>query len=339
MPADAQRGPIYTGVERVVAVGDLHGAYERFLAILKGAGLIDADHHWTGGRTHLVQIGDILDRGPNARDIFNLIRSLEGEAAAAGGRVHMLIGNHEALVIMGMTFSYTGFVTVEQFLSFLPDRYRQRKEEEFRRRAGPDGDLRPFWEKLLGTDLEAQSVYYNFFRERYGRWIADHDTAIKIDDTVFVHGGFNEEYSRRPLENLNRAVSMELLDFMMNRTASPKILFDPHGPLWYRENASSDENLLSGEIDRVLANLKAKVLVVGHTATAGSLTGKMDRFGGRVWTIDTRIWDPFSGRLDWLNIENGKFERRGIDHEYDSQIRGGRGGRAAAHAGPGPAVR
>ena len=35
MPADAQRGPIYTGVERVVAVGDLHGAYDKFLAILK----------------------------------------------------------------------------------------------------------------------------------------------------------------------------------------------------------------------------------------------------------------------------------------------------------------
>jgi len=85
-PVDAQRGPVITGVERVVAVGDLHGAYDAFVAILQGTSLLGPDLSWTGGKAHLVQIGDVLDRGDGARKIFDLIRRLEGEAEAAGGR-------------------------------------------------------------------------------------------------------------------------------------------------------------------------------------------------------------------------------------------------------------
>ncbi len=332
-----QRGPIFTGVERVVAVGDLHGAYDNFVAILQDAKIkiLDDDLRWIGGKTHLVQIGDILDRGTGARKIFDLIRRLEGEAEAAGGRVHMLIGNHEAIALMGQSFYYEGAVTVEQFQDFLPEHYRAEKEAEFRRRAGPDADLTSLWEKLKRTDLGAQSAYFEFLNERYGRWIADHETAVKIDGVVFVHGGFSEDYSLWPLEKLNRAVSLELLRVMANPQAPTRILFDPRGPLWYRDDAGKDEAIMAGEIGRVLGNLDAKALVVGHTASVGSRTLNLSRFGDRVWTIDTGIWDPFSGRLGALIIENGKFLPWGKDYEHDSKVRGGRGDRALFFGGAG----
>ncbi|MGD0782776.1 MAG: metallophosphoesterase, partial [Candidatus Aminicenantales bacterium] len=291
----------------------------------QGTSLVDQGLRWTGGQTHLVQIGDILDRGPGARKIFDLIRRLESEAAAAGGRVHMLIGNHEAIALMGLSFDYEGAVTVEQFLSFLPEGYRADKEAEFRRRAGPGADMAPFWDRLARTDLDAQSAYYEFLRDRYGRWIADHETAVKIDGVVFVHGGFNEEYSRWPLERLNRAVSGELLGVMMNRPEPPQIIFDTRGPLWYRDDAGKDEEIMSGEIDRVLRNLEATALVVGHTATIGSRTLEMSRMGGRVWTIDTGIGEPFSGRLGALVIEGGHFKVWRRDEERHEMDRRGRG--------------
>ena len=334
----AERGPIFTGIERVVAVGDLHGAYDNVVAILRDTKVLDDGLRWIGGKTHLVQIGDILDRGPGARKIFDLIRRLEREAEEAGGRVHMLIGNHEAIALMGLSFDYEGSVSVEQFLAFLPDRYRREKEDEFRRRAGPDADLISLWEKLERTDLGAQSAYFNFLREQYGRWIADHNTAVKINGVVFVHGGFSEDYSLWPLERLNRAVSLELLGVMMNPPAPPHIIFDTRGPLWYRDDAGKDEAVMSGEIDRVLRNLDARALVVGHTATFGSRTLELSRMGDRVWTLDTGIWEPISGRLGALIIEGGQFRIWGRDNDQIKNDRS-RGGRSLPLDGAGAGVR
>ncbi len=338
IPAGGQRSPIMSGVDRIVAVGDLHGAYDGFVSILQGTSLTDRNLHWTGGRAHLVQIGDVLDRGPAARRIFDLIRRLEGEAEAAGGRVHMLIGNHEAIALMGLSFDYEGAVTAEQFQDFLPQRYRAEKEAEFRRRAGPDADLSPLWDQLARTDLGAQSTYFEFLREHYGRWIADHETAVKIDGVVFVHGGFSEEYSRWPLERLNRAVSMELLGVMMNRPDPPRIIFDTRGPLWYRDDAGKSEEIMAGEIERVLGRLEATALVVGHTATVGSQTLNLSRLNDRVWTLDTGIWEPFSGRLGALIIEGGHFRIWGRENERQETDRRGRG-RGLSMGGAGSAVR
>ena len=71
----------------VVAIGDVHGDYDDFVAILQKGGLIDAQHHWIAGKTTLVQVGDLLDRGPKPRDVMDLLMALEKEALQAGGRV------------------------------------------------------------------------------------------------------------------------------------------------------------------------------------------------------------------------------------------------------------
>src|SRR5229473_1013166 len=86
--------------ESVVAIGDVHGDFDDFVIILQRAGLIDAQHHWTGGRTTLVQVGDLLDRGPKPRAAMDLLMSLEKEAPKAGGRVVSLLGNHEMMNLM-----------------------------------------------------------------------------------------------------------------------------------------------------------------------------------------------------------------------------------------------
>ena len=52
--------------QRIVAVGDLHGDYDAWIAIARGAGLIDARNRWAGGPATLVQLGDITDRGPDS---------------------------------------------------------------------------------------------------------------------------------------------------------------------------------------------------------------------------------------------------------------------------------
>src|SRR5262245_66200338 len=91
----------WNNVERVVAIGDVHGAYDRLVEILKVAGIVDNELRWIGGRTHVVQLGDIVDRGDDSRKALDLVRRLERPAQAAGGAWHQLMGNHEVARMLG----------------------------------------------------------------------------------------------------------------------------------------------------------------------------------------------------------------------------------------------
>ena len=72
----------WDNVERVVVIGDLHGDYDKFADMLSTAGLIDAAGNWSGGATHLVQLGDVPDRGANSRMIMDLLMRLSRRRSA-----------------------------------------------------------------------------------------------------------------------------------------------------------------------------------------------------------------------------------------------------------------
>lgn len=84
---------------RVWLMGDVHGMDRRFVALLADAGLINASGAWSGGRDELWCLGDLVDRGPGGAEVVATLRRLADEAAAAGGRVGSVIGNHEILML------------------------------------------------------------------------------------------------------------------------------------------------------------------------------------------------------------------------------------------------
>jgi len=325
---------IWTGVEKIVAVGDVHGDYEDFVKILKGTELIDKELHWTGGKTHLVQTGDIMDRGPDAKKVLDLLMRLEKEAEEAGGKVHTLIGNHEEMNIMGISFRYADYVGVNQFISFLPDKYREKKEKEFRKKIGNnslkkkerdsalDNNLEAYWGKFLrevvrDNSHSARREYTDSFNEKYGRWILQHNAVIKINDTIFVHGGISEKYSTWKLEKINNLLRREL-DMLriaakchyQTQITKPEIVYASDGPLWYRGLAKRDEKDFKEDVDRILHNLNAKYMVIAHTPQTGSIavsSEDISRFQGRIWIIDTGMSDCFGGIPAALIIENGNF--------------------------------
>ena len=87
-------------MRKLIAVGDVHGQLEGFVKILRHAKLIDAKNHWCGGHNRLIQIGDILDRGPFSLKVDALLEKLQIEAEASGGEVIRLVGNHELELMM-----------------------------------------------------------------------------------------------------------------------------------------------------------------------------------------------------------------------------------------------
>jgi len=72
----------FEGVQRIVAIGDIHGDYGRFVELLRSAQVVDRNNAWAGGATHLVLTGDFLDRGPAPRPVMDLLIELEPQADA-----------------------------------------------------------------------------------------------------------------------------------------------------------------------------------------------------------------------------------------------------------------
>ncbi|MHB8094082.1 MAG: metallophosphoesterase [Candidatus Aminicenantales bacterium] len=312
----------WKGVNRIVAVGDLHGDYDDFVKILLGTGMVNQDLAWAGGTAHFVQTGDILDRGSDARKIFDLLMRLEKEAAAAGGMVHVLLGNHEEMTLTGIVFDYPDYVTVGQFISFLPPSYRNKKEKELRKSL--DGSAvekaREFWQSVMRT-ATGRRQYIEGFHSLYGAWLLRKNAVIRINDTIFVHGGISEKYSSWKIETINALLRKELGIFVERHRMFPtgrlpfvpRIVYDPSGPLWFREHALQDDEAVRGEFNRVMKDLGARHMVIAHTFyRADGLSplvapAYMSRFEGRLWIIDTGISEAFGGVNSALIIDGDEF--------------------------------
>ena len=301
---------VWTNVERIIVIGDIHGDYEHFFSILRSAGLIDQKRNWSGGKTHLVQTGDVLDRGPDSRKVMDLLMKLEKQARKAGGYVHALIGNHEAMNLYGdlryvSPGEYAAFQDedsewVRQILYEDEVNELKRKkdrpedsplldEEAFRQKWESDYPL-GYFEHRFGFDPEGI----------YGKWIRGHNTVIKINDTLFLHGGISPKYATASIREINETVRQELKDF---GKLAGGITLDAEGPLWYRGLAEGDERSLGKHLATVLQNHQVKRMVVGHTPTTGAI---MPRFNARALIVDVGISKPYGGRLACLLIETGK---------------------------------
>lgn len=93
---------------QVIVIGDVHGQYDEFVLLLRHAGLIDKDLNWSGGRNRLVQMGDIFDRGPQPRQVDDLLDRIQRQAGNDQGDVIRLVGNHELELLMS-NFLISGF--------------------------------------------------------------------------------------------------------------------------------------------------------------------------------------------------------------------------------------
>ena len=331
----------WTGVRKIIAIGDLHGDYENFVEILRNprVALVDENLHWIGGDTHLVQTGDIMDRGDRPKEVFDLLMRLEKEAEAASGTVHVLFGNHEEATMTGISLGYPDYVSPRQFVSFLPEKFRESREKDFLSGLSADvrdrvqalgGDvnrnpaLLEYWTDVLDNvrkrkDPLAALAYVENFNRTYGKWLLQKNCVIKINGIIFTHGGVNLEFSKWKLKDINELYRMELWAYVLRptdpkiggRPFTPKIVYNPQSPLWYRQ----DDTASQAEVDQILANLGASRMVVGHNflGTGGQSPIVLNedavaRFDGRVWMIDTGIgYSDLGGILYALIIEEGNF--------------------------------
>lgn len=198
LPALPQGAP-----PRVVAIGDVHGAYDELVELLVAAGLTDATLRWRGGDSQLVLLGDLLDRGARSREVLELVMALAEDAPAAGGAVELVLGNHEVMNLLG-DMSY---VTAEELAAYAPEEPGDERAAAERRFIG-SGGADP---AVLATEF-ARRYPPGFFAHRaafaptgrYGAWLLERPVIATRGRTAFVHGGLPRAAIGKTAAQLNR---------------------------------------------------------------------------------------------------------------------------------------
>jgi len=241
----------------IFALGDVHGDFERMVALLGAAGIVKAPAkpealEWHAGKSVLVITGDMIDKGPDSLSVLRAVKRLEGEAARAGGRVVACLGNHEVALLAG-TPKKNG---IEQ-------------------------------------ELAAQKIDLAGFvkgEHELGAWLRDRPIAVRVNDWFFSHAG-NTDF--RTIPDLEKALrgAIEREGFGCKELLRADSIVEARlKPVWWERAGESPEATL----DRLLGALKCKHLVIGHQPGhikfadgTQRAKGELAQKYGRVFMIDT----------------------------------------------------
>ncbi len=214
---------------RVIAVGDVHADADHLRVVLRGSGLIDSGDRWVGGASILVQVGDFLDRGPDVREVLDLLMQLQSEAVASGGRVIVVLGNHEAMNLLGIHRD----VNPAAFAAFADrDSERRRQEAWAKERAFHSRRLLELGQRAQRETPESEHEWMATFPPgrleylealgpdgRYGQWLRTLPAVVRVGRSVFMHGGVGPQHLDLDADTINRRIAEEIAAYDRLRTS------------------------------------------------------------------------------------------------------------------------
>jgi len=265
----AKSNQSYSRIDSIGVISDIHGEYDIYINLLKAMGIIDEELNWKFGKGHLVVLGDIFDRGDMVTEVAWHIFGLEKQAAEAGGMVHVLLGNHEVMVL-------------SKDLRYINNKYN--KVEEI-----------------------SNTQYCDLYSENsvLGKWLRSKPVVITINNIIFVHAGISIEMVNRNLrfKQINQIFSDRIIGQEMQSINEDKdlaFLNEDNGPLWYR-GFFTDASFSESRLDSILDFYDKKHIVVGHTFNKDIES----LFNNKVIGIDAGIMYKLPGEM--LIYKNGFF--------------------------------
>ncbi len=273
---------IFTNVDSIYVLGDLHGYFDNLVQLLTNAKMIDSDLNWTANKKHLIALGDLFDRGHNVTKTLWFLYKLERQAEKAGGRVHILLGNHE-------------------IMTFLDDvRYLSSKE------------------KLIATTHNTRySKLFDLHDSILGKWLGSKPGLIKIDKILFAHGGVTPEYKDYSVQAFNDSLHTYLYEDIFTQLLQDSVeigeadtllfarrllfFFDENSVFWHRGYVQTDT--LKNELKSVLKKFKSNFHVVAHTP----VNTIHEKYDGKI--IATDMNRPISEMLLLVRYKKNKYKR------------------------------
>jgi hypothetical protein len=262
---------------RIIAVGDVHGDLAQLRAVLEMANVINDEAQWIDrSNTVVVQVGDLLDRGPHDKGVLDFMMQLQAEAPTHGGKVVSILGNHELMNVMNQVH-YVHPESVE-FFEGAANRKRQ---------------------------FSTEGVY--------GQWIRQNPLLHVEGSTLFVHAGLSPQFAVKGVEALNKE-AREALSQKSLRNLDRTALFGVHGPIWTRLLITDAMNGRCKDVTESLALLPGvERMVVGHTPQR---SGRVETYcDDTLIAVDVGLSKWMYGNLAALEITehgNGTVELREI---------------------------
>ena len=255
-------------VKRIVAIGDIHGDYKVLVKILYKANIINKHKEWIAWNTHVVQLGDILDRGGRNSDfnyldekseykILKLLFRLMKYSKRFNSGVHLILGNHELMNVMG-DFSY---VSKLGMLDFNNNRFNAFK---------PGGNIA----KLLACNT---------------------NSVLKIGNWLFSHAGILPSVAEKypDIQKLNNKIR----DFILGNTEIPNdnAIMDL---FWHRKYG---QKVKCSNVLNALKLYDSKYQVVGHTIQKNGINSVCD---DSLYRIDIGLSNAFglNRKIEYLEI-------------------------------------
>lgn len=238
---------------KIAAVSDIHGQFGVFVELLINNGIITDTWEWNFGDGHLVIPGDIFDRGPQQTEALWLIYQLEQQAMQYGGRVHLLLGNHETMVLY-------------DDLRYLNAKYSKV--------ADAFGHTFP---ELYGKNTVL------------GAWLRSLPVIVTVNNIMFMHGGLHPDFLdlNMTIAEVNDAFreSLGVIRPELQKDPVLNFLYRSKGPLWYRGYFRERDAIDSDMLNTLLEAFEVEHIVVGHT----SFFGVFEHWDGRVYNVDSNM--------------------------------------------------
>ncbi len=273
---------VFTKVDSIFVLGDIHGRFDILVELLQNGRIIDSNLNWIANKKHLVALGDIFDRGQDVTRTVWFLYQLERQAKEQGGRVHIVLGNHEI-----MTFG-----------------------NDLRYLSGK--------EKLIANLHNiSYSEMYSPRHSFLGKWLAQKPGIIKINKALFAHGGIVPEYNAISIhafnDSLRTFLQEEVFNYLLQDTI-PTALVDSlqfykrlaffyagNSVFWHRAYVGTDT--LENDLKRVLKNFKSNVHVVAHTPVKSI----QEFYDGKIIAVD--LADAATEMLLLVRKNKNKFNR------------------------------
>tara|TARA_B110001452_G_scaffold47257_1_gene36132 strand:+ start:177 stop:1322 length:1146 start_codon:yes stop_codon:yes gene_type:complete len=268
MEEDGEADEAVTHARPVCAVGDMHGDPHHAFEALRLCGAVNESASWVGGTMTVVQVGDVFDRGSHSVALQTLLWKVRDEAAAAGGELKLLLGNHELLNMQGRLHYVHGFS----------------------RSGYHTGELAEYggasaWQRALSPrDGEL------------GRKINEHDgLAIRGEGacrSLFLHAGLRSHHAVQfgSVDAINLELRRQI------ESGKGELLDSQNGPLWFRGYArpGASEERACIELQQTLEAVgdEPARMVVGHNI----VPWVSSRCGGNLQMIDVGMSGAYGGR-------------------------------------------
>lgn len=161
----------------IYIIGDVHGHLAKLLELLRDdIHLLDDSNAWIGRDAQLWFMGDFFDRGPDGVGVIDLVMQMQRQAAAHGGHVGAVTGNHDITLLSAVRFGS-------------------------QRTKGPFGTFHGDWKRNGGQDSDLERI-----TSEQVDWLLRLPAMARVEGRILAHAD-STLYMRygRTIEEVNRA--------------------------------------------------------------------------------------------------------------------------------------